>query len=86
MIDDVQKKRLSAFVIMVRVCELPKWSDSFGTSHTWTHIMLKVIFLDVSWSQATLLVRWGGLGVKSIVDLAPSAFLASFCLVRPLIL
>jgi len=45
-----------------------------------------VVFLDTSWTQATLPVRWGGLGVKSMVDLAPRAFLASSCLVRPLVL
>ena len=36
------------------------------------------IKLDVdSWAQASLLVRWGGIGVRSTVDLAPSAFLSS---------
>ncbi len=30
-----------------------------------------------SWAQASLPVRWGGIGVRSTVDLAPSAFLSS---------
>jgi hypothetical protein len=30
-----------------------------------------------SWSQASLPIRWGGIGVRSTVDLAPSAFLSS---------
>jgi len=38
-----------------------------------------------SWILATILVCWGGLGVRSVVDLAPSAFLAPSCLVRPLV-
>jgi len=42
-------------------------------------------FSDNSWIQATLPVCWGGPGVRSIVDLAPSAFIASSCLVRPLV-
>ena len=29
------------------------------------------------WTQASLPVRWGGLGVRSVVSLAPSAYLAS---------
>ena len=32
---------------------------------------------DDSWMQASLPVRWGGTGVRSVVDLAPSAFLSS---------
>ena len=32
---------------------------------------------DVSWMQATLLVKSGGLGIRSAVNLASSAFLAS---------
>ena len=32
---------------------------------------------DPSWSQATLPVKFGGLGFRSAVQLAPSAFLAS---------
>ena len=32
---------------------------------------------DPAWIQATLLVRCGGLGIRSAVKLAPSAFLAS---------
>ena len=32
---------------------------------------------EVMWSQASLPVRFGGLGIRSTVQLAPSAFLAS---------
>ena len=32
---------------------------------------------DSAWSQATLLIRLGGLGIRCSVRLAPSAFLAS---------
>ena len=32
---------------------------------------------DEKWRQASLPVRWGGLGVRSVVMLAPSAYLAS---------
>ena len=40
--------------------------------------MFKVISeSDPSWTQSTLPVRHGGLGIRSAVQLAPSAFLAS---------
>jgi len=32
---------------------------------------------DIRWSQASLPIRWGGLGVRGVVLLAPSAYLAS---------
>ena len=32
---------------------------------------------DERWIQASLPVRWGGLGIRSVVSLAPSAYLAS---------
>jgi len=38
---------------------------------------LNVDLDDQRWAQASLPVRWGGLGVRSIVLLAPSAYLAS---------
>lgn len=38
---------------------------------------LNVDLNDVRWTQASLPVRWGGLGVRSVVSLAPSAYLAS---------
>ena len=38
---------------------------------------LNVELSDVRWAQASLPVRWGGLGVRSVVLLAPSAYLAS---------
>jgi len=40
---------------------------------------------NASCSQASLPVRWGGVGVRSVADLAPSAYLASFYLVRPIV-
>ena len=39
--------------------------------------ILNVELSDTHWLQATLPVREGGLGVRSLVSLAPSAFLAS---------
>jgi len=50
-----------------------------------TKIIIDVDLSDTSWSQANLPVRWGGVGVRSLHDLAPSAFLASAFLTRPLI-
>jgi len=38
---------------------------------------LNVDLTDERWHQASLPVRWGGLGVRSVVMLAPSAYLAS---------
>jgi hypothetical protein len=38
---------------------------------------LNVEITDMGWLQASLPVRWGGLGVRSAVLLAPSAYLAS---------
>lgn len=38
---------------------------------------LNIVISDQCWMQASLPVRWGGLGVRSAVSLAPSAFLAS---------
>ena len=38
---------------------------------------LNVNLDDVRWRQASLPVRWGGLGVRGVVLLAPSAYLAS---------
>jgi hypothetical protein len=38
---------------------------------------LNISLGDNTWSQASLPVRWGGLGVRSATSLAPSAFLSS---------
>jgi hypothetical protein len=38
---------------------------------------LNVDLSDRAWSQATLPVRWGGIGIRDVVSLAPSAYLAS---------
>jgi len=47
--------------------------------------LTNVDLANSSWVQATLPVRWGGLAVRSAVDLGPSAYLASSCLVRNLV-
>ena len=39
--------------------------------------ILNIRMTDVSWCQASLPVRWGGVGVRDLVSLAPSAFLGS---------
>ena len=38
---------------------------------------LNIVMDDLTWSQASLPVRWGGLGIRSAVSLAPSTYLAS---------
>jgi len=38
---------------------------------------LNIDLSDDRWIQASLPVRWGGLGVRSVVSLAPCAYLAS---------
>src|SRR6267154_4651446 len=47
--------------------------------------VLNVALDDVQWLQASLPVREGGLGIRSAVQLAPSAFLASANASAPLI-
>jgi len=47
--------------------------------------LLNINLSNASCIQATLPVQWGGVGVRSVADLAPSAFLASYHLVRPLV-
>ena len=79
---------------------MPKWLHLLRSSPSWSSPGLVSIdrtqwnFLSEtlniplsanSWTQASLPVRWGGLGVRSIEDLAPSAFLASAHLSRPLV-
>ena len=39
--------------------------------------VLNLRWSEDSWAQASLPVRWGGLGVRDVVPLAPSCFLAS---------
>src|SRR5580704_10001113 len=41
---------------------------------------------DEGWQQASLPVRWGGLGVRSAVMLAPSAYFASAASTATLVL
>ena len=47
---------------------------------------LNVDLSDEGWQQASLPVRWGGLGVRSAVMLAPSAYLASAASTATLVL
>jgi len=47
--------------------------------------LLNNLLTDESWTQASLAVCWGGLGLRSLADLAPSAYLSFFLLVRPLL-
>jgi hypothetical protein len=47
----------------------------------------KCLNIDINekcWRQASLPVRWGGLGIRDVVTLAPSAFLASAAQTMPL--
>ncbi len=39
--------------------------------------LLNVELSTAAWDQASLPLRWGGIGVRSALRLAPSAFLAS---------
>ena len=67
--------------------KLPIWNDLWNACHTFqytTHYvssrMSKILNVDLNdsqWTQATLPVHMGGLGVRSACMLAPSAFLAS---------
>ena len=38
--------------------------------------MLNIDLSEIAWNQASLPLRWGGIGVRSAHQLAPSAFLA----------
>ena len=40
---------------------------------------------DVTWAQAALPVRWGGIGIRKLSTLSPSAFLASTTATVPLV-
>jgi len=54
--------------------ELPKFDAVLRESLSTT---LNIDLSDDRWIHASLPVRWGGLGVRSVVSLAPSAYLAS---------
>jgi len=54
--------------------ELPKFDAVLRESLSTT---LNIDLSDDRWIQALLPVRWGGLGVHSVVSLAPSAYLAA---------
>ena len=54
--------------------ELPKFDALIRESLS---TMLNTDLDDDRWTQASLPVRWGGLGIRSVVSLAPSAYLAS---------
>jgi hypothetical protein len=54
--------------------ELLAYDDSLKSS------LMAILNIDLSpsaWNQASLPLRWGGIGVRSALQLAPSAFLAS---------
>ena len=66
----------------------PCWRPS---GRIWRHCQplsatLNVDLSDEGWQQASLPVRWGGLGVRSAVMLAPSAYLASAASTATLVL
>ena len=54
--------------------ELPLYDDVLRESLVTT---LNIDLDDDRWNQALLPVRWGGLGIRSVVSLAPSAYIAS---------
>ena len=54
--------------------ELPRYDAVLRESLS---SVLNVDLDDKRWTQASLPVRWGGLGVRGVVLLAPSAYLAS---------
>ena len=54
--------------------ELVRYDDLLRSTLS---VTLNVDLTDVGWQQASLPVRWGGLGVRSAVSLASSAYLAS---------
>jgi len=90
-----------AFFLHRNCLSIPKWLHLLRSSPSWESspgllridqsqrdTLTKIINVDLSdtsWSQANLHVRWGGVGVRSLDDLAPSAFLASAFLTQPLI-
>ena len=54
--------------------ELPLYDGALRESLVTT---LNIDLDDDRWNQALLPVRWGGLGIRSVVSLAPSAYMAS---------
>ena len=54
--------------------ELPKFDALIRESLS---TVLKIDLDDDGWTLASLLVRYGGLGIRGVVLLAPSAYLAS---------
>jgi len=47
--------------------------------------VLNISFTDDTWTQASLPIRWGGIGVRDISRLSPSAFLSSSHSTAPLV-
>jgi len=81
-----------AFFLFKNCLTMPKWlhllrsSPCFESGDLQLHdtfqrdILSHIVnerLSDASWAQASLPVRWGGVGVQSISDLAPSDFLES---------
>ena len=63
--------------------ELERYDELLRTTLT---VTLNVNMTDVGWSQASLPIRWGGLGVRSAVSLAAPAYLASAASTADLVL
>ena len=86
---------------LIRVCfGLPKLQYLLRTSSAFSSsvcsefgeilrdILTEVLNLrldDLAWTQASLPVRWGGLGIRDVALLAPSAFLSSAASTAPLV-
>ena len=63
--------------------ELLRYDDLLRSTLT---VTLNVDLTDPGWHQATLPIRWGGLGVRSAVSLAAPAYLASAAKTADLVL
>jgi len=88
-----------AFFLFKNCFSIPKWLHLLRSSPCWdsssldsvdisqrhTISDLNIHLSNASLTQATLRVRRGGVGVRSVADLAPSASFASSHLVRPLV-
>jgi hypothetical protein len=81
-----------AFCLLRGSLGLPRWLHLFRSSPCFRSPLLSklnstlrdsvsalfnVDLPDCAWSQCTLPVRWGGMGIRDVVDLAPSAYLSS---------
>lgn len=83
----------SAYAIMKHCLFVPKFTYILRGSHLWKHPILllnldsiildtltsvfNISFGELTWTQATLPIRFGGLGIRKISSIALPAFLAS---------